>query len=590
MRGFLALASALWRYAGPRRPLVVLYTVMFILSNVVWLFEPYVIGQLLNAVQNAATTDAPFDVIVYYLVLIVLLSAGSWLLHGPARVLERRTAFHIRLALKQHLFSTLTALPLQWHKTHHSGKTINRIGKASNSLYDFSENSFQLIEMMIRPLGALVALSLLLPAASIITAGAMIGACVLVFSFDRVLLPLYDRLNEKDHRVASVLHDYITNITTVITLRLETLTQSELLRRMSHYFPIFKRETLLNEWKWFMATMAISVTTAGVLGWYAYSNISLGVPLLAGTFFMLYEYLQKIGAAFYTFAWKYGQIVEQYANFKTVQPILEADRPELHECRLPDTWNTVDIRHLSFIYKDEERRTHHLKDVSITLRKGRKIAFIGESGSGKSTLMVLIRGLQTADAGTVLCDGKELPHGLKDVGCTVTLIPQEPEIFENTIEYNITLGTEHTKEEIEDDVKLARFESVVEKLPRGFLTNTAEKGVNLSGGEKQRLALARGFFAAKDSGIILLDEPTSSVDPANERHIYENLFLRFADRCVVSSLHKLYLLPMFDEAYVFRNGSVVAHGTPQELLAEGGILHPLWKREREMASAPVSAA
>ncbi len=584
MRGFLALASALWRYAGPRRPVVVAYTAMFITANIIWLFEPYLIGKLLNELQTAAVSGASLRDIVMYLVLIVFLSCGFWFLHGPARYLERMTAFEIRVALKQHLFSTVTHLPLQWQKTHHSGQTINRISKATKSLYDFSENSFQLIEMVVRPIGALVALTLILPMATLLTVCAMLGSCILVFLFDRVLLPLYGQINEQEHTVASALHDYISNIATVITLRLEQLTQSELLRRMTRYMPIYQREVRLNEIKWFLATMAISITTALVMGWYALTTLRAGDILLAGTFFMLYDYLQKIGGAFYTFAWKYGQMIEQYADLKTVQPILEADRPELHECRLPESWTTIEIQHLNFTYSDEELRAHHLKDVSLTLSKGRKIAFIGESGSGKSTLMVLLRGLQIADSGTVLCDGVQLPHGLKDVGCTVTLIPQEPEIFENTIEYNITLGTEHTEEEIIDDVKLARFDGVLEKLPKGLQTNTAEKGVNLSGGEKQRLALARGFFAAKDSGIILLDEPTSSVDPANERHIYENLFQRFQDRCVVSSLHKLYLLPMFDEAYVFNNGAVVAHGTPQELLREGGVLHDLWARERKTVS------
>lgn len=582
MRGFIALASALWTYAGSRRPVVVLYTLMFIAANIVWLFEPYMIGRLLNEVQLLASSGAPFQSVVRYLIIIVLLSAGFWVLHGPARMLERMTAFHVRIAFKQHLFSTITGLPLQWQKTHHSGQTINRISKATNSLYEFTENGFQLIEMVIRPIGALVALTLILPMASALTLAAMLLSCVLVFVFDRFLFPLYGRILEKDHAVASVLHDYITNITTVITLRLEELTQTELLRRMTHYFPIVRKEVTLNEWKWFLATMSISVTTAVVLGWYAYTTLQAGDILLAGTFFMLYDYLQKIGGAFYTFAWKYGQMVEQYANIKTVRPILNAERTESHECSLPAGWKTIDIHNLDFTYKDEEHRTHHLRDVSLQLEIGKKIAFVGESGSGKSTLMVLLRGLQDADRATVLCDGVPLRHGLRDVGCAVTLIPQEPEIFENTIEYNITLATRSSKAEVQRDIELARFDSVVRKLPKGLQTNTAEKGVNLSGGEKQRLALARGFFAAARSDIILLDEPTSSVDPGNERKIYENLFERFKDRCIVSSLHKLYLLPMFDVVYVFKEGRVLATGTPEALLSPGGILHPLWKREREM--------
>jgi ATP-binding cassette subfamily B protein len=399
MRGFLALASALWRYAGKRRPLVVLYTIMFIIGNIVWLFEPFFIGRLLNQLQLAATEGASGSRIVMYLIIIVLLSAGFWFMHGPARYLERATAFHIRVAFKQHLFNTITSLPLQWQKNHHSGQTINRIAKATNSLYDFSQNGYQLIEMVIRPLGALVALTLILPMASVLTVGAMILACIVVFLFDRVLFPLYERVLEKEHKVASVLHDYITNITTVITLRLEFLTQSELYKRMTHYWPIFRKEIALNEIKWFIATMAISITTALVMGWYALSTISMGDVLFAGTFFMLYDYLQKIGGAFYTFAWKYGQMIEQYADLKTVDAILRADRPELHDCKLPESWKAIELRNIDFTYSDEEKRTHHLKDISLILKKGRKIAFVGESGSGKSTLMVLIRGLQLADGG-----------------------------------------------------------------------------------------------------------------------------------------------------------------------------------------------
>ena len=581
MRAFLSLVGALWTYSKGRRRIVALYACMFVTGNAIWLFEPYVVGKILNSVQNAATVGGSVHSILMYLALLVGLSAGFWLFHGPARVLERGNAFFVRSSFKDHLFSVITNLPLQWHKNHHSGRTINRVSKAANSLYDFSENGYQIIEMLIRPIGAVVALSIIFPGAAVAAIGAMAVACSLVFLFDRVLFPLYDQINEKDHFVASALHDYLTNITTVITLRLEQLTKSELYRRMTHYVPIFRRETKITEVKWFLATIAISLTTAVILGWYAWSTLTTGV-VMAGTFFMLYEYLQRIGGAFYTFAWKYGQVVEQYANLKSVQPILNAERSEEHRnCKLPSAWKKIEILGLDFMYKDEEQRTHHLKNVSVTLKRGQKIAFVGESGSGKSTLMTLIRGLHAADSGEILCDGEKLKHGLKDVGSTVTLIPQEPEIFENTIEYNITLDTSHKKERILEDIELARFSSVLKRLPRGLKTNTAEKGVNLSGGEKQRLALARGIFAAERSSIILLDEPTSSVDPGNERAIYEGMFKHFDDRCIVSSVHKLHLLPMFDYTYVFKEGRLVSEGTPSEMLGSGGPLHDLWERERK---------
>ncbi len=270
--------------------------------------------------------------------------------------------------------------------------------------------------------------------------------------------------------------------------------------------------------------------------------------------------------------------MQQYADLKSVEPILQAAPADYGDgCCLPKDWQKIEISNLHFTYKDEEQREHHLKDVGITLGRSAKIALVGESGSGKSTLMAIIRGLQIPDCLDLTCDGKALPNGLRDIASTVTLIPQEPQIFENTIEYNITLDTEQPKDEILDDIRLAAFDSVLAKLPHGLETNTAEKGVNLSGGEKQRLALARGFFAAKESDIILLDEPTSSVDSQNEMKIYSNLMRRFADRCIVSSIHKLHLLDFFDEVYVLENGKVVEHGAPKELMNGKGRLGELWR-------------
>jgi len=108
-----------------------------------------------------------------------------------------------------------------------------------------------------------------------------------------------------------------------------------------------------------------------------------------------------------------------------------------------------------------------------------------------------------------------------------------------------------------------------------------EKGVNLSGGQKQRLALARGILAARSSDIILMDEPTSSVDPKTEVLIYERLFDEFRDKAIVSSLHRLYLLSYFDWVYVLQNGRIVEEGSFEELRRNGIIFRELWKHQEE---------
>ncbi|MFM9950855.1 MAG: ATP-binding cassette domain-containing protein, partial [Saprospiraceae bacterium] len=226
-----------------------------------------------------------------------------------------------------------------------------------------------------------------------------------------------------------------------------------------------------------------------------------------------------------------------------------------------------------------------LRQIAIRLPRGKRIAFIGESGSGKSTLLALLRGLYASEPGVsvwvdeeaVSEDGK----GLSALADYVTLFPQEPEIFENTIEYNITLGLPCEAAEITAICDIAHFSEVVAQLPKGLASNIQEKGVNLSGGQKQRLALARGIFAAKDSHIVLLDEPTSSVDPKTEAKIYEKLFEAFSDKVIVSSLHRLHLLSRFDYVYVMENGHIVEEGTFEHLKQRSLVFQELWRHQEE---------
>lgn len=558
---------------------MVLYLGMFVCSNVFNLAEPYIIGKLLNSIQGAASLEDPFLTMAQYFLLLPLITFGIWVFHGPARILEQNTAFHVQSRFVQHLYKIVVSLPMQWHKNHHSGETMSRFRKANQGLNAFVSDGFQFVEMFMRLFGSIAVLAVLFPIAAIIAVSVSGVAFSIIFLFDRWLMPRYEEINAKEHHTASALHDYLTNITTVITLRLEKLTQGEIWRRLTEYFPLFRRTAIVNEWKWFLATVIISFMTVSVLAWYALSTIQAGGALLAGTFFMLYDYLQKIGGAFYTFAWKYSATVHQYADFRSAEEILGAEAvSSVSRVSLPKDWRVIQIEDLHFTYEEKGGREHHLHEVQLTLRRGRKIALVGESGSGKSTIMALLRGLYVPSRVMVTCDGRFLKHGLRHLAPRVTLIPQDPEIFANTVEYNVTVDTKQAKEEVLEDIDLACFTAVLKRLPKGLQTNVVEKGVNLSGGEKQRLALARGFFAARDTDIILLDEPTSSVDSTNELKIYRHLFRRFADRCIVSSIHKLHLLPMFDEAYVIADGRVVEYGPVKKLLKGSGVLANLWKQ------------
>lgn len=126
-------------------------------------------------------------------------------------------------------------------------------------------------------------------------------------------------------------------------------------------------------------------------------------------------------------------------------------------------------------------------------------------------------------------------------------------------------------------IKMAQFKTVIDRLEKGVDTGVQEKGVSLSGGEKQRLALARGILAAKDSDIMLLDEPTSSVDSINEKKIHKNIFKEFKDKTIISSIHRLHLLDKFDYIYMFDKGKIIGQGTFKEL-KENPNFKKIWQR------------
>jgi ABC-type multidrug transport system fused ATPase/permease subunit len=203
------------------------------------------------------------------------------------------------------------------------------------------------------------------------------------------------------------------------------------------------------------------------------------------------------------------------------------------------------MRNISFTY-DKQGKITHIDKANFNFEKGQKIALVGESGSGKSTILSLVRGLYKPESGEIYCDGKLLPQGVAHIRDEVTLIPQEPEIFNNSFKYNITMNLDVKDFELNKAIEMAQLKPVIEKLPNGLDTSVMEKGVSLSGGEKQRLALARGLLAAEKSEILLLDEPTSSVDSMNELKIHENVFKEFKDKTIISSIHRLHLLEKFD--------------------------------------------
>ena len=175
-------------------------------------------------------------------------------------------------------------------------------------------------------------------------------------------------------------------------------------------------------------------------------------------------------------------------------------------------------------------------------------------------------------------EGEIFPQGLEGIGGAISLVPQNPEIFSASILQNITMGAEYDMDFVRRFTDMACFTDVVESLPKKFDSSIKEKGVNLSGGQQQCLALSRGFLACHDKDIVLLDEPTSSLDSVNGMKIYQNIFREFQGKTIISSIHQLHLLPLFDRICLFDKGQIIADGPLNLLIALSPTFFEMWKQ------------
>jgi ABC-type multidrug transport system fused ATPase/permease subunit len=590
---YLSLLATAWKYARQEKKLYLFIYFLFICSNLAFAANPLLYGWFIGALQKDGLQAIRY-VWIFALAYIALQLVG-WLFHGPARVMERELAFRLSKNFLEELYHQTLHLPTKWHQDNHSGATINRIRKAYEALREFFENGFMYVYAFAKFFMSFAAMLYFSPLFGGI--GVLLGIVTIyiIFKFDKPFIKALNQTNEKQHVVSATLFDSLSNIVTVITLRLEKRMQEGLMQKVKEVFPPFRRQVRINEWKWFVADMMVGmVYVIAALG-YIYQNYEVGQPFAHfGGLVALLGFVNQFTSVFHDIAWQYTQIVQYYTEVQSVKNIQEAfaahHRPA-SSLSLPPSWRKITLSNLNFSHQEqysESAKAHSLHNLQICIEKGKRIAFIGESGSGKSTLLALLRGLYEPEHVKVKIDGKESNH-LGVIADTVTLFPQEPEIFENTIAYNITLGLPFSEQEITQVCEVAHFSEVVSTLPKGLASNIQEKGVNLSGGQKQRLALARGILAAKGSDIVLLDEPTSSVDPKTEVQIYDKLLEEFKGKAVLSSMHRLHLLTKFDYVYILQNGKIVDEGTFEYLKMQSPIFQELWKHQEEAQAVPIES-
>lgn len=557
-------------------------TVLMLIASGIGLAVPKLAGDVVDSALERASTDRLRAVVVGLVGLFALLGVIGYI----QQVLLGAAGAKLLRDLRERLFNRLLGLSPGFYDRRRVGELLSRLssdlGVIQSALTSQIPGGLQAAA---RFAGTLVILFVLQPRLTLVALLVVPPVVVLAMFFGIRLERVSKKERDESAETLALAEESLAGIRTVQAHHAERHTGELYEERLSRLLDVQLRNVRLGSAFGGTVTFAAFTSFALVLG-YGGHLMTRG-ELSAGelTSFLLYTF---------SVAMSVGQLGGLYAGYRQLKgssarlfELLDTES----EVRVPDdappfrlTRGEVRIEDVSHTYAGTERPA--LDEISLTVEPGQLIALVGPSGSGKSTLFSLLLRFYDPSSGRIELDGRDLTTiPLGDLRRTIGVVPQEVFLFSGTVAENLRLSAaDASEEQLREAARAAGALEFVEALDDGFSTKIGERGVRLSAGQRQRLAIARAFLT--DPELLLLDEATSSLDPDSEAVVQEAMHRLFEGRTTIVIAHRLATARRADVLHVLDGGRITASGSHEELYESSALYRRYWELQSLDHGAP----
>lgn len=561
------LLARFMRYVIPYRITVAGILLLLPLVAACRLAQPLILKYAIDRVIVPGRLDQLLVPAAAFITVLALEALLTWLeLYGLQSVGQR-----VMHDLRSGLFQHLLRLPTRWFDRTATGATVTRLTSDVEALGEmFAAGIITIVGDLLLLAGIIVAMLWMAPQLSLVTFTVLPPLVFVAWLFRRKMRQAFREVRARLGRMNGHLAEVIGGMAVVQSYGREQheaqrFTELNAAHRDAN-LPVISWDASLYAIVEMFSSLAIALIV-----WYGGGQLLQGA-LTFGTLVAFIQYIEKFFGPIRDLSAKYGVMQGAMAALERIFAVLDEPVEQQPGTQgVPSAVGTdaatlVAFRDVGFAYRSGETV---LADFSLRVQRGERVALVGESGGGKTTVIRLLERQYEIDSGCILLDGVDVRSiPLQDLRRRMAVVPQEPVIFAGSVAFNISLGDPAAAERVHQAAATVGADRFIERLPDGYATELAERGSNLSVGERQLISFARAV--AFDPELLILDEATASVDSASEELIQEGVHRLLVGRTALVIAHRLSTVRDADRIAVIRQGRVVEQGSHDQLLAQGG--------------------